>query len=70
MAHPKSTAITTEKPATTIKSATPNKIATKKAPANYLKYEEMIKMAIVALKEHNGSSCYAIKKYIKANFNI
>ena len=33
-------------------------------------YREMISAAIVNLKERNGSSRQAIKKYIHANFKV
>lgn len=39
-------------------------------PAEHPPYIEMIKAAIVALKERNGSSRQAIEKYIKANYKI
>jgi hypothetical protein len=40
------------------------------APADHPKYSAMIKAAIGALKERNGSSSQAIKKYIIANFKV
>ena len=39
-----------------------------KKPADHPKFAEMVKAAIVALNERNGSSLQAIEKYIKANF--
>lgn len=41
-----------------------------KQPADHPKYAEMIRAAIVALKERNGSSRQAIEKYIKANYKV
>ncbi|GIZ47708.1 hypothetical protein CKM354_001079300 [Cercospora kikuchii] len=53
----------------------PPKAATKKAskPAGASQhgtYQDMIKEAIVSLKERNGSSRQAIKKYVQANNNL
>ena len=39
-------------------------------PVEHPKYTEMIKAAIVALKERNGSSLQAIEKYIKCNYKV
>ena len=39
-----------------------------KKPADHLKYIDMIKAAITALKERNGSSRQAIVKFIRANY--
>ena len=39
-------------------------------PAEHPKYIDMIKAAIGALKERNGSSRQAIAKYIKANYKV
>ena len=44
--------------------------AKRKTPAEHPKYEEMIKSAILTLKERNGSSRQAIEKYIKANYKV
>ena len=41
-----------------------------KKPAEHPVYAEMIVTAITTLKERNGSSGIAIKKYIKANFAV
>ncbi|KAJ5162376.1 Histone H1 [Penicillium capsulatum] len=41
--------------------------AKKAAPAPHASYRDMIKDAIVNLKERNGSSRQAIKKYVIAN---
>lgn len=41
-----------------------------KAPADHPKYIDMVKAAIVALKERNGSSRQAIEKFIKANYKV
>ncbi|KAL9950534.1 hypothetical protein ACROYT_G043045 [Oculina patagonica] len=41
-----------------------------KQPADHPKYIDMIKAAILALKERNGSSRQAIAKYIKANYKV
>jgi len=38
--------------------------------AEHPTYREMISAAIVNLKERNGSSRQAIKKYIHANFKV
>merc|ERR1712036_146179 len=48
------------------------KAATKKSAAapQHGSYQDMIKVAIMTLKERNGSSRQAIKKYIKANNNL
>lgn len=42
--------------------------AKKASPPQHPPYKEMIKEAILALKERNGSSRPALKKYIKANY--
>lgn len=39
-------------------------------PAEHPKYIDMIKAAIAALKERNGSSRQAIEKYIKGNYKV
>ena len=52
------------------KSPAKKKPAAPKKPADHPPYSEMIKAAIVALKERNGSSRQAIEKYIKANYKI
>ena len=41
-----------------------------KKPEDPPKYIDMIKAAITALKERNGSSRQAIVKYIKANYKV
>jgi hypothetical protein len=41
-----------------------------KKPAEHPKYIDMIKAAILALKERTGSSRQAIVKYIKANYKV
>ena len=41
-----------------------------KRPADHPPYSEMIKVALLALKERSGSSRQAIEKYIKANYSI
>nr|ACB70304.1 histone 1 [Ornithodoros coriaceus] len=41
-----------------------------KKPANHPKYTDMVKNAIVALKERGGSSRQAIHKYIMANYDV
>ena len=46
------------------------KAAKAKKPAEHPVYAEMIATAITTLKERNGSSGIAIKKYIKANFAV
>ena len=46
------------------------KAAKAKKPAEHPVYAEMIVTAITTLKERNGSSGIAIKKYIKANFAV
>ena len=51
------------------KTAKAKKPAAKK-PADHPKYIDMIKAAITALKERNGSSRQAIAKYIKANYKV
>ena len=52
------------------KSPAKKKPAAPKKPADHPPYLEMIKAAIVALKERNGSSRQAIEKYIKANYKV
>ena len=53
-------------------AASPKKAkkAAPKKPAEHPKYIDMIKAAIVSLKERNGSSRQAIAKYIKANYKV
>ena len=46
------------------------KVAKAKKPADHPVYAEMIATAISTLKERNGSSGIAIKKYIKANYKV
>lgn len=46
------------------------KTAAPKKPAEHPKYNDMIAAAIASLKERNGSSRQAIKKYIQANYKI
>jgi histone H1/5 len=46
------------------------KVAKAKKPADHPVYAEMIVTAITTLKERNGSSGIAIKKYIKANYKV
>jgi linker histone H1 and H5 family len=41
-----------------------------KVPAAHPDFSEMIHAAIVALKEHNGSSRQAIVKYIMSNYKV
>lgn len=50
------------------KAATTKTTAKRSAPAEHPPYKEMIKEAILALKDRNGSSRPALKKYIKANY--
>ena len=52
------------------KSPAKKKPAAPKKPAEHPPYLDMIKAAIVALKERNGSSRQAIEKYIKANYKV
>jgi histone H1/5 len=54
------------------KAAAPKPKATlkKSAPSDHPKYQDMIKSAVVALKERNGSSRQAIKKYILATYKV
>ena len=52
------------------KKSAPKKKPAPKKSADHPKYIDMIKAAIVALKERNGSSRQAIVKYIKANFKV
>ncbi|KPI45366.1 Histone H1 [Cyphellophora attinorum] len=54
-------------PKKTAGAAAPKKAA---APAAHASYKDMIKEAILNLKERNGSSRQAIKKYVKANNKI
>ncbi|KAJ5780944.1 hypothetical protein N7457_006104 [Penicillium paradoxum] len=50
----------------------PKKVTASKkaAPATHTSYRDMIKDAIVSLKERNGSSRQAIKKYVQSNNKI
>ncbi|CAH2354642.1 hypothetical protein CLIB1423_18S00408 [[Candida] railenensis] len=43
---------------------------TKTSDASKLTYKDMIKTAIVTLKERNGSSRQALKKYVQSNYDI
>ena len=52
------------------KSPAKKKPAAPKKPAAHPPYIEMIKAAITALKERNGSSRQAIEKYIKSNYKV
>ena len=52
------------------KSPTKKKGGAPKKPVEHPPYIEMIKAAIGALKERNGSSRQAIEKYIKANYAV
>ena len=52
------------------KTGAKKKSAGAKKPADHPKYIDMIKAAIAALKERNGSSRQAILKYIKANYKV
>ena len=52
------------------KSPAKKKSSKPKKPADHPPYSEMIKAAIVALKERGGSSRQAIEKYIKANYKV
>jgi len=55
---------------TPAKSPAKKKPSAPKKPADHPPYLEMIKAAILALKERNGSSRQAIEKYIKANYKV
>ena len=52
------------------KSPVKKQPAAPKKPAEHPPYSEMIKAAILALKERNSSSRQAIEKYIKANYKV
>ena len=52
------------------KSPAKKKPTASKKPADHPPYVDMIKAAISALKERNGSSRQAIEKYIKANYKV
>ena len=52
------------------KKAAKRKKPAAKKPADHPKYMDMIKAAITALKEQNGSSREAIAKYVKENYNV
>ena len=56
----------------TMADSTPakKKVTKPKAPAAHPKYIDMIRAAIGALKERNGSSRQAITKYIKSNYKV
>lgn len=55
-------------------TGTKKKVSTKKTSgqtaADHPKYSEMIKQALMALKERGGSSRQAVLKYIMANFKV
>ena len=53
-----------------VKSPTKKKPSKPSKPADHPPYSEMIKAAIVALKERGGSSRQAIEKYTKANYKV
>ncbi|EDN03405.1 predicted protein [Histoplasma mississippiense (nom. inval.)] len=46
------------------------KASASKAASSHASYRDMIKDAIINLKERNGSSRQALKKYVQANNNI
>ncbi|KAF2211936.1 hypothetical protein CERZMDRAFT_106238 [Cercospora zeae-maydis SCOH1-5] len=50
--------------------AAPKKASKPAAAATHGSYQDMIKEAVVSLKERNGSSRQAIKKYVLANNNL
>ena len=52
------------------KAAKPKKAVKPKAPASHPPYIAMVKAAIAALKERNGSSRQAIVKYVMANYKV
>lgn len=52
------------------KAAAPKAKASASATPQHASYQDMVKEAIVNLKERNGSSRQAIKKYIQANNNL
>ena len=52
------------------KSPAKKRPAAPKKPAEHPPYADMIKAAILALKERSGSSRQAIEKYIKANYKV
>lgn len=41
-----------------------------KGPSNHPPYGDMVKRAILALKEKKGSSRQALLKYVMSNFNV
>ena len=54
-------------------AVSPKKVAKAKTsakPAEHPKYNDMIKAAVLALNERNGSSRQAIVKHIKANYKV
>lgn len=52
------------------KTATKAKNVAAKKPSDHPKYNDMIRQALVALKERGGSSRQAILKYIMAHFKV
>ncbi|CDO52876.1 hypothetical protein DV451_002842 [Geotrichum candidum] len=50
--------------------AAPATTTTKKSASTHPSYKDMIKEAILQLKERNGSSRQALKKYIQSNFEV
>ncbi|XP_064602091.1 histone H1-delta-like [Liolophura sinensis] len=63
-------AVAPSKPAKAAKSPAKKKVSKPKKPANHPKYSEMIRDAIVSLKERGGASRQKILKYIMANYNV
>merc|ERR1712122_252394 len=58
-------------PVTMVDAKSPTKKAAKpKAPAAHPPVATMVKASVTALKERNGSSLPAIKKYIAANYKV
>ncbi|KAJ5864387.1 Histone H1 [Penicillium soppii] len=51
-------------------TSAPKKAASKAAAPAHTSYRDMIKDAIISLKERNGSSRQAIKKYVQSNNKI
>jgi len=62
--------MTPKKTSTSTAAAVTKKVQKTKAPATHPKYIDMIKDAIINLKDRNGSSRQKVKNYVRANFKV
>lgn len=67
---PKKKSTTTTKKSAAAKDTKDKSTASSKAPPAHPPFAQMITEAITALKERNGSSRQAIKKYISKNYKV